>query len=71
MTDDERYVLNCPHCGQVEGYVPDAFDVDGPGAAASDDVIEEEVVATPAGPATRIRCPRCGRWLRPDRARPA
>ena len=34
-------------------------------------VIEDDVVNTPAGPAVRVRCPRCGQWVKPDRARPA
>ena len=67
----EKYVLNCPKCGRVEGVVPDADEgYDEPGAEA-EVVIDEDVFATPAGPATRIRCPQCGLWVRPDRAHPA
>ena len=67
----EKYLLDCPDCGQVEGYVPSDFDEDERAPADPDMIIEEDVVRTSAGPATRVRCPRCGRWIRPDRAHPA
>ena len=66
----EKYVLNCPRCGPVVGLVSDASDEPGEGPEA-ETVIEEEVVDTPGGPAVRVRCPRCGQWIKPDQARPA
>ena len=36
-----------------------------------DAAIQEETVRTTRGTTTRVRCPRCNRWIRPDRARPA
>ncbi len=69
---DERYILECPQCGRVEGYRPDFSGEDDPfGVTSADSLIEEEIVSTPAGPAMRLRCPRCGRWVDPKRARPA
>ena len=69
---DEKYVLKCPTCGRVEGYIasPVALDDDDDGLVA-DMVIEQRVVKTPTGTETRFQCPRCGRWLRSDAARPA
>ena len=67
----EKYVVDCPDCGPVEGYAPTELDDDDTGAADPETIIEEEVVRTPKGPARRLRCPRCGRWIPPDRARPA
>lgn len=67
---EEKYILNCPRCGRVEGYVP-VSSGEPDETPDSDSVIEEEVVHTPAGPAVRVRCPQCGQWVRPDRARPA
>ena len=40
-------------------------------APEAETVIEEEAVHTPGGPAVRVRCPRCGQWIKPDQARPA
>ena len=57
---DEKYVLNCPHCGRVEGFV--SAEADDDEAPASDDMlIEEDVVRTRSGTSVRVRCPRCGR----------
>jgi hypothetical protein len=67
---EERYILECPHCGRVEGYVDMEDDEEGDAALADSAIVEEEV-QTREGPAMRVRCPRCGRWTRPDRARPA
>lgn len=65
----ERFVLHCPNCGQVPGVSPsdDPDDVDD---VSSDDVIDEEVFESEAGPVARLRCPRCGRWVNPDLAEP-
>ncbi len=68
----EKYVVNCPGCGRVEGFVSsvNGYDdeEDSPEAEMS---IEQQDVRTSGGQSTRIRCPRCGRWLQPDRIRPA
>ena len=68
---DEKYVLNCPHCGRVEGFVAAEADDDAEAPASDDMLIEEEVVRTRSGTSVRVRCPRCGRWITPDHARPA
>lgn len=68
---EEKYVLNCPHCGQVEGFVSVDAQDEAELPPDSEMFIEEEVVRTPSGTTTRLRCPRCGRWVKPDRVRPA
>jgi len=67
---EEKYVLNCPRCGPVEGIVP-GRDADERGLPEGEVIIEEEVVQTAGGTTTRVRCPRCGGWVKPDRVRPA
>jgi predicted RNA-binding Zn-ribbon protein involved in translation (DUF1610 family) len=67
---DQKYVLYCPKCGRVEGFVPETFDQDDD-TTESDEVISEEVVRTVGGTSTRVRCPRCGGWVPADRVRPA
>lgn len=67
---EEKYVLNCPKCGRVEGIVPTGDEEDETTAEA-DVVIEREVVQTPAGISQRVRCPRCGKWIKADRVGPA
>ena len=64
----DRYVLDCPRCGRVEGFAPnDDYDE---GGAESEAAIDIEVIRTADGPATRVRCPVCGLWVAADRARP-
>lgn len=65
----ERFVLHCPTCGRVTGLAP-TDDSDDAAGASGDDVIEEDVFESSAGPVTRVRCPKCGRWLNPDLAEP-
>ncbi len=66
----EKYVLACPHCGDVEGFVEES-------SQREEDFgnVEEEIVAdafeTEGQPVSKIRCPVCGRWLSPDHAKPA
>ena len=68
---DEKYILQCPRCGRGEGYAPtDTFYADGDPESA-DELIEDESVMTRRGPARRVRCPRCGSWVSPDRVRPS
>ena len=67
---EEKYVLHCPRCGRVEGFVS-ASDDEPDETPEAEMLIEKEVVRTPSGPAVRLRCPRCGQWIRPDRAGPA
>ncbi len=68
----EKYVLNCPKCGRIEGFIDDALgDEEDEAPSESDLEIEEEVVRTPRGTTTRVRCPRCGGWVKSDRAAPA
>jgi len=67
---EEKYVLNCPRCGRVEGYIASATDDEDAGPE-SDALITEQHVRAVNGPATRMRCPRCGTWINPDRIRPA
>ena len=68
---DEKYMLNCPRCGRVEGFVPADFDDDQP-ASDTETEIDRDVVQTREGkPAMRVRCPRCGQWVASDRVGPA
>ena len=69
--NDEKYVLNCPHCGRVEGFLPGLQSADDDAPPEAEMQIEQNVVRTRHGSATRFRCPRCGRWLQSDAARPA
>ncbi len=67
----EKYIVSCPECGVVEGFMPDADEGLYEPAVVADMVIEEAVVHTPRGVTTRIRCPRCGAWTGPSGVRPA
>ncbi len=68
---EQKYILNCPKCGRVEGFLPDANEGYDQASATAETVIEEEVVHTPEGVTTRLRCPQCGSWVRPDQVGPA
>ena len=69
---DEKYTLNCPRCGRVEGVLPVLLEEDEEAAPVADAVISQEEVLTRSGvPAVRLRCPNCGQWLKADRAAPA
>jgi len=70
---DEKYVLDCPSCGRIEGYVPSAGRLgDDPSEPDdADNLIESQVVQTITGPTTRLRCPKCGTWVEGDRGWPA
>lgn len=67
----EAYTLNCPHCGQVEGYVACAGTEDDLVPEDADTLIEEGRFETADGPVTRCRCPQCGAWIDEDLAEPA
>jgi DNA-directed RNA polymerase subunit RPC12/RpoP len=67
----EKYVLNCPRCGRVEGLIESDIEDDPDSLPEAEHVIAEEVVRTASGTHARIRCPRCGSWIGPDRAGPA
>jgi uncharacterized C2H2 Zn-finger protein len=67
---EEKYVLHCPRCGRVEGFLAGSND-EPDETPEAEGLIEKEVVRTPAGLAVRLRCPRCGQWIKPDRATPA
>jgi len=67
----EKFIIDCPRCGRVEGFIPD-MDEDlnsTPGDADTD--IEEQEFTQEGHPMRRIRCPQCGNWLTGDRSRPA
>ena len=66
----QKYVLYCPKCGRVEGFVPESA-ADDEDDTEAESIIDEEVVVTPSGSRTRVRCPQCGGWVAPDRVRPA
>lgn len=69
----EKYVIQCPKCGPVEGYASLDSDYDesecGPGDA--DLEIVEEVFDSAGHPVHKVQCPQCGTWLAADRAVPA
>lgn len=67
----ERYVINCPRCGRVEGLIESDIDDDPDSMPEAESLIVEQVVRTPSGNYTRVRCPRCGSWIRPSGSRPA
>jgi hypothetical protein len=67
----QRYILKCPSCGPVYGYSATELDGDEPVPVESDLVIEQQEFSSAAGPVTRCRCPRCGRWVAPDNVQPA
>ena len=62
----DKLVLNCPRCGKVEGYFPSEEGEDQP-PGTLDEELEEQVFESVHGPKTRVRCPKCGQWLSPDR----
>ncbi|MFW6061208.1 MAG: hypothetical protein ACOC93_00215 [Planctomycetota bacterium] len=64
----QRYSLDCPRCGRVEGVgqtgVEDL-------ASTPEETIEERLVEDLEGhPERKVRCPRCGTWVEADRAHP-
>lgn len=67
----EKYILSCPSCGPVEGYIFDELPEDRQreerGILESDALILAETLDTDNGPAVRLRCPRCGSWIHADR----
>lgn len=69
---DEKYILDCPHCGDVAGYASTELQGEREDVAPPDEdsVIEEDVFETSSGPVQRVRCPQCGRWVSTDRMRP-
>lgn len=67
----ERFILNCPACGKVEGYMPPETEEMGGATEDPEAIIVEEVVATSGGITSRVRCPRCGRWTEPSRVSPS
>lgn len=72
MADEGKYILDCPHCGEVSVYAEPDIDTDDPSTSFDPDaVMEEEYVETSAGPTRRCRCPRCGKWVSADRVSPA
>jgi ribosomal protein S27AE len=73
MTGD-KYILDCPRCGKVEGFAPVEVEEEDRdlGPETADTTIEQEEFEQPGHlPTTRLRCPRCGTWVPADRATPA
>ena len=66
----EKYLVNCPTCGPVEGYLTSDFEEEDD-ALEADVAIEEATVQAAHGATSRVRCPRCGKWLPADRVSPA
>jgi len=70
MMVQEAFILDCPACGEVAGYAGnhpgDELDID-----PAEGVIEVDELETHQGMAAKVRCPECGRWMAPDRVRPA
>jgi ribosomal protein S27E len=70
--DGEKYIVKCPDCGEVEGYMSSPIGEDEEaGLGDSEAQIDEEVFDTSSRPVAQVRCPQCGRWLSPYLARPA
>ncbi len=69
MTMDEKYVVECPHCGKVEGYLPNDMDDRDVAPGEGDTEIIEQTFEIPHA-TERVQCPQCGRWLSPDRVHP-
>ena len=68
---DEKYILDCPKCGTVEGYLPCESEEEDAELETSDEMLDEEEFETEGVPITRVYCPQCGSWIPPDRVRPA
>lgn len=68
----EKYIIACPHCGRVEGYLPSSEeDIEGSLVDVDpESIIEERNFQTEAGPASKVRCPACGQWVPADLAQP-
>lgn len=67
----EKYVINCPHCGKVEGYLNNPIDPEDVQPADAEEEIIAETFETQGHPVTEVRCPKCGRWLDADLVCPA
>mgnify|MGYP001235139588 CR=1 FL=1 len=70
---DEKYVVDCPACGRVEGYLagPTRLGNDPNEPDDAENVIDSEVFEGVHGPISRVRCPKCGAWVPPDCVWPA
>ena len=66
----EIFIINCPRCGPVEGYAPTDEDAVEP-AMGDEEVVadEQEFFARDGVPVHKIRCPRCGGWVEPERTK--
>jgi ribosomal protein S27AE len=68
---EEKFIISCPNCGPVEGYLSSDQDQEQEEIQeSSEDLIEEQVFDLEGLPVTRLRCPRCGRWVPADQAAP-
>ena len=67
----ETYIIDCSVCGEVPGYVRLGPEDDLTGGPTAEGVVDEDEVETTRGPADRVRCPKCGRWVDRARVRPA
>ena len=65
----DRFVMDCPRCGKVEGFIATDTDEDTP-PDSPDEEVEEQTFESVHGPVTRVRCPRCSQWLDVDREHP-
>ncbi len=70
--DLEKYIIDCPSCGKVEGYIqPQQEDYEEEsGVGDVDEETVEETFESKGHPVEKVRCPRCGTWLAANRAGP-
>jgi predicted RNA-binding Zn-ribbon protein involved in translation (DUF1610 family) len=63
------YRLDCPRCGQVEGYSEtEVANTDF--AVDAESLIEEQEFSSPSGPVSKCRCPQCGTWVSASNVEP-
>ena len=66
----EIFIINCPRCGRLEGYAPTEEDTLEPALGDEDAAADEqEFFARDGHLVHKIRCPRCGGWVEPERTK--
>ena len=68
----ELFIIDCPRCGRIEGYAPAEEDDVDPAVGDEDESADEvEFFDRDGKPIHKIRCPRCGGWVQPERTQAA